>query len=90
MAGDGRDSRPASPLDKRIGERVAARMREANVTQTQLGAAIGTDQGSTSRRIRGLIAWKASDVEVAAQLLGVSVAYLMSGDEPAADQAASA
>lgn len=66
-----------SGVDELIGARVHAAMWRTRVTQKQLAAALGVDQGSVSKRLRGRTAWKVSDVIVAAQLCGVSVEDLM-------------
>lgn len=73
-------SRSERTLDELIGARVGGLMRDLGITQARLASALGTDQGSASRRLRGQIAWKATDVEIAANLLGVTSAYLMGAD----------
>jgi transcriptional regulator with XRE-family HTH domain len=64
-------------VDELIGERVHAAMWRARITQKQLAEALGLDQGSVSRRLRGKAPWRASDVVTAASLVGVDPSELM-------------
>jgi transcriptional regulator with XRE-family HTH domain len=66
-----------SGVDQMIGERVHIAMWRAGVTQSQLARAIHVDQGSVSKRLRGLTPWKVSEVITAAELCGVDFAELM-------------
>lgn len=66
-----------SGLDALIGRRVHTAMWDAHVTQTDLARALGVDQGSISRRLRGRIAWKVADIHTAARLCGVTVEDLL-------------
>jgi transcriptional regulator with XRE-family HTH domain len=70
---------PVGPdrVDELIGARVHAAMWRAHVTQTQVARALGVDQGSVSRRLRGRIAWRVTDLIVVADLCGIDVAELM-------------
>jgi transcriptional regulator with XRE-family HTH domain len=73
----------ASPLDVRIGERVRLALWRARITQQQLADALGLDQASVSRRLRGVTSWKVTEVAVAAELLSLPVYDLMALDEAA-------
>lgn len=76
----GRDE-PASALDAAVGERVRIALWRSRKTQAELAEKLGVDQGSLSRRLRGRIAWKVTDVYKAADLLQVSVDELLSSQE---------
>lgn len=56
-------------------------MWAASVTQTRAAAAIGVSQSQMSKRVRGLIEFRADELTIIAGLCGVSVASLIS--EPA-------
>lgn len=73
----------ANALDVAIGERVRLALWRARLTQLQLAEALGVDQAAVSRRLRGQTPWKASDVEVAAKLLDLTVADLMAPEAAA-------
>jgi transcriptional regulator with XRE-family HTH domain len=70
---------PIAPagVDEEIGARVHSALWRARVQQKDLAAALGLDQGSLSKRLRGRIAWKVSELVVASTVLGVSVVDLL-------------
>lgn len=83
-----RGSVAPSGVDQIIGERVHIAMWRAGVTQLQLAKAIGVDQGSVSKRLRGITAWRVQDVNAAARLCGVTVEALLPTSEELDDAAA--
>lgn len=85
VTGMAQETTGPSRVDEIIGERVHAAMWRSRITQKQLAAVLGLDQGSVSRRLRGRAPWRASDVVLAAQLVGVSPGDLMpTGEDTAA------
>lgn len=55
----------------------AAKKRDPDMTQTTVAAAIGMAQSSLNRRLRGSIPWKAEELRVFADHIGVDVATLL-------------
>lgn len=80
------DDEPVSSTDEAIGERIRLAMWRARVTQVQLAEALNLDQAAVSRRLRGLVAWRVTDVYTAARLVRVPARDLLppEGDELAA------
>ena len=66
-------------LDAQIGELVHQALWRARATQTDLAQALNVDQGSVSRRLRGRIAWRVSDLMAAGRLCGVDWMTLVPG-----------
>lgn len=64
------------PTDAAIGLRVHLIMWERRITQLELGEAIGMDQSSLGKRLRGDRGWTPDQVVAVARALGTTVAYL--------------
>lgn len=67
-------------LDAEIGEVIRLELWRKRVPSTRLAEALDLDNAAISRRLRGLTAWKVSDVLAAALLLGVGVVDLLPAD----------
>ena len=65
------------PLDVVVGTNVHSLMWARRMTQTELGRAIGVDQSTLGKKLRGDRGWSLDQVESAAEVLGVDAAYLM-------------
>lgn len=65
-----------------IGRRVHQLMWDQQLTQVAFGERIGVDQSSLAKRLRGKRGWSTTEVARAAQVLGVSVAYLYAEELP--------
>jgi transcriptional regulator with XRE-family HTH domain len=69
-------------IDTAIGERVHQALWRGRVSQAQAATTLGIDQAAISRRLRGRIAWKASELYDLAELLDIPVTALMpTGEE---------
>lgn len=81
-----------SAVDAAIGDRVHQEMWRSRVTQTELAAVLGFDQGALSRRLRGRTAWKVTELLIVAERLNVPLERLIptqrmnSGEGKAAEQ----
>jgi transcriptional regulator with XRE-family HTH domain len=64
------------PMDAAIGLRVHLIMWDRRITQQELGDAIGMDQSSLGKRLRGDRGWTPDQVVSVARALGTTVAYL--------------
>ena len=64
-------------IDEQIGYRVRQALWRSRRTQTELARELGIDQASISRRLRGTVAWRVSDVMAAANLCGVDYLDLL-------------
>jgi len=64
------------PMDAAIGLRVHLIMWDRRITQQELGDAIGMDQSSLGKRLRGDRGWTPDQVVTVAKALGTTVAYL--------------
>lgn len=58
-------------IDAEIGTKIHTAMWRAKKSQTQVARAIGLDQPAISKRLRGFTAWKATELLVIADFLGV-------------------
>ena len=63
----------ANPVNQRVGMNVRIAMMMRNVTQAQLGSALGLTQSSTSRKLNGQTQWTPDELEAAAVLLRVTI-----------------
>lgn len=69
--------------DAFIGRRVHQVMWDQRVTQTTLGSALGMDQSTVGKRLRGVVGWPAPLLVKTARFLDTTVAYLVGeADEP--------
>lgn len=68
-------------LDYAIGDRVNTLMHRHGFTRKTLGAMLGIGPSAMSLKVGGQRPWSATEVQVAASHLNVSVAVLF-GDEP--------
>jgi len=59
--------------DVEVGEIVRLEMWRQRMPQQRLAEALGVDPAAVSRRLRGEIAWKLSDLNITAKLLGLNV-----------------
>ncbi|WP_084485867.1 helix-turn-helix domain-containing protein [Humibacter albus] len=59
------------------GERVAALMWRQKLSQRRLGLAIGVDPALLGKKLRGGRPWYLHEAKALAELLGVSLGYLM-------------
>ncbi|MGW9597733.1 helix-turn-helix domain-containing protein [Streptomyces chartreusis] len=66
-------------LEERVRAAVAALLRAAGESQTQLAAALGVSQGQVSRRQSGSSAWSLTDCEAVAAHYGIDVLELLAG-----------
>jgi len=64
-------------IDAEIGERVHQVMWRKRVSQRELARALGIDPAAASLRLRGLIAWKFTDLVIVARLLDVGLGELI-------------
>jgi transcriptional regulator with XRE-family HTH domain len=72
------------PIDDAfIGRRVHQLMWDAHMTQTDLGNALGMDQSTVAKRLRGKVGWPAALLVRIAPVLNTTVAYLV-GESAAA------
>jgi transcriptional regulator with XRE-family HTH domain len=68
----------ASDIDDAfIGRRVHQLMWDQKMTQTKLGAALGIDQSTVAKRLRGKMGWPATLVTKTARALNTTSAYLL-------------
>lgn len=79
-ASESADEPQVGSLARTISRNVAALMDERRVSQAQLAAAIGLQQSSVGKRLRGDTNWTANDIEAVSIAFDVSVAQLI---EPA-------
>ncbi len=69
--------------DAFIGRRVHQLMWDAHMTQTELGAALGMDQSTVAKRLRGKVGWPAALLVRIAPVLNTTVAYLVGENDEA-------
>ena len=62
-------------------------MARRSINQVALAEAIGLTQPAVSRRLSGVVQWSASELLAVARTLGVDVAELYAGVEPASSAA---
>ena len=60
-----------------VASNIRAESARRGVVQSDIASALGVQQGTISRRWRGGRAWPLEDLPTVAELLGVSVAYLV-------------
>lgn len=58
-------------------------MAERGLSQETVGAALGMTQEAVSRRVRGKVEWRASELIKLAPVIGISVGELLDGTEKA-------
>ena len=68
---------PKKAANEVIGERIHTLMWREKRAQRELGALLGVDQASISKRLRGKTNWTAVEVAAVATWLNVSVAELV-------------
>lgn len=59
-----------------MAQRVRDLMEERRLTQEEIAAALGISQEAISRRVRGKVEWRGSELVIVADLLSVDVADL--------------
>lgn len=59
--------------DAQVGEILRLETWRQRMPQQRLAEALGVDPAAVSRRLRGEIAWKLTDLNAAAELLGLDV-----------------
>ena len=65
-----------------VASNIRAESARRGVVQSDIARALGVQQGTISRRWRGGQAWPLEDLPTVADILGVSVAYLVSDNAP--------
>lgn len=68
-------------IDEYIGRRVHTLMWDQQVTQVAFADAIGMDQSSVAKRLRGKLGWHATHLMQAAQALNTTISYLVGETE---------
>ena len=68
---------PRVSVDAEVGALVHQLMWEKKITQTALGRAIGADQSTVGRKLRGERKWTLDEMRTVATELGTSVGYLL-------------
>lgn len=66
----------------RIAGNVRAEVARQQLEQERIALALGQNQQYVSRRITGAVPWRADELEVVANVLGVHVAELVGGRAP--------
>lgn len=71
------DVAPIRNVDAEIGRRVHQLMWDRGMRQTQMATAIGMDQSSVAKRLRGKLGWSATMLIRTAAVLDTTVGYLV-------------
>lgn len=66
-------------LPHHVAREVRAEMGRQRMTHQQLAEALGLSQPQTTKRLNGVIEFRPSELEAAAELLGVPVVQFFSG-----------
>ena len=66
-----------------VASNIRAESARRGVVQSDIASALGVQQGTISRRWRGGRAWPLEDLPTVADILGVSVAYLVTDNSGA-------
>ena len=66
-----------------VASNIRAESARRGVVQSDIASALGVQQGTISRRWRGGRAWPLEDLPTVADMLGVSVAYLVTDNSGA-------
>ena len=80
---------PGRTVADNVSTRLRRHLADRGLTQDAFAAEIGRSQSTISRWIKGDFTWPASDLLAVARTLGVDVAELYAGVEPASSSAPS-
>ncbi len=72
----------SNPRTSTVADNVRAEATRKNLSNQEVGAALGLSEAATSRRMRGHVEFSASELQQVAGLLGVPVSTLY-GEVPA-------